>query len=167
MDNLTVGENLGQSQQIKVSLNWTNAVACQRCGFCFLRLHGIRRSDLFSRIATKTRVMYLVTCHATSANTAYMSIRTWCWPVVARAVLAGPVVVGVTLLVVGCMPVWFPKGAAGIDHIALPIIMLPGIWAILFFHAVLDRQLLRVAVVEAGLASLSVGMLIWKFSVSA
>jgi len=96
-----------------------------------------------------------------------MSIRIWRWPVAARVVLAGPVVVGVSLLVVGCMPVWFPKGAAGIDHIALPIIMLPGIWAVLFFHAVLDRSLLRVVVVEAGLASLSVAMLIWKFSVSA
>ncbi len=73
----------------------------------------------------------------------------------------------VSLLVVGCMPVWFPKGAAGIDHIALPIILLPGIWAVLFFHAVLDRSLSRVAVVEAGLASLSIAMLIWKFVASA
>lgn len=96
-----------------------------------------------------------------------MSIRKWRWSVVARVVLAGPLVVGVSLLVVGCMPVWFPRGAAGIDHIALPIIMLPGIWAILFFYAVLDRRLLRVAIVEAGLASLCVGMLIWKFSVPA
>jgi hypothetical protein len=96
-----------------------------------------------------------------------MSIRISRWPVVARAVLAGPVVVVVSLLVVGCMPVWFPKGAAGIDHIALPIILLPGIWAVLFFHAVLDRSLSRVAVVEAGLASLSVAMLIWKFVASA
>lgn len=96
-----------------------------------------------------------------------MNIQTWRWPVVARVVLAGPMVIIVSLLVVAGMPVWFPKGAAGIDHIALPIIMLPGIWAVLFFHAVLDRSLSRVAVVEAGLASLSVGMLIWKFLVSA
>ena len=96
-----------------------------------------------------------------------MSIGTWRWPVVARIILAGPATIIVGLLVVGCMPVWFPKGAAGIDHIALPIIMMPGIWAVLFFHAVLDRSLLRVTVVAVGLASLSVAMLIWKFSTPA
>lgn len=96
-----------------------------------------------------------------------MSIRTSRWHVMTRFFLAGPVALIVSLLVVGCMPVWFPKGAAGIDHIALPIIMLPGIWAALFFHAVLDRSLLRVTAVSTGLASLSVAMLIWKFSGSA
>lgn len=93
-----------------------------------------------------------------------MSIRTSRWHVMIRFLLAGPVAIITSLLVVGCMPVWFPKGDAGIDHIALPIIMLPGIWAALFFHAVLDRSLIRVSAVSVGLASLSIAMLIWKFS---
>lgn len=96
-----------------------------------------------------------------------MSICTRRWPVIIRFLLAGPVTIIVSLLVVGCMPIWFPKGAAGIDHIALPIIILPGIWAALFFHAVLDRSLLRATAVSVGLASLSIAMLIWKFSGSA
>ncbi len=96
-----------------------------------------------------------------------MSIRTWPWPLITRVFLAGPLAIIVSLLVVGCMPVWFPKGNAGIDHIALPIIMLPGVWAAFFFHALLDRSLLRVAAVSVGLASFSVAMLIWKFSSSA
>jgi hypothetical protein len=108
-----------------------------------------------------------VTQRAMGAMTVTMKVDKWRWLAVARVVLAGPVAVVVSLLVVGCMPVWFPKGAAGIDHIALPIILMPGIWAALFFHAVLDRSLTRVAVVAAGLASLSVAMLIWKFSGSA
>src|SRR5690606_6391042 len=93
-----------------------------------------------------------------------MIVRTWRWPVVARVLLAGPVALASSLLVVSCMPLWFPKGAAGIDHIALPIILLPAIWGTLFFHAVLDRSLARVAVVALGLSTLSVTLFVWKFS---
>ena len=93
-----------------------------------------------------------------------MSIRIWRWPVAGLCCPGRPVVVGVSLLVAGGMPVWFPKGAAGIDHIALPIIMLPGIWAVLFFT---PCSTAACAWFVDGLASLSVAMLIWKFSVSA
>jgi hypothetical protein len=100
-------------------------------------------------------------------NVRTMSIRTWRWPLISRIVLAGPSAIVISLLVMACMPVWFPKGAAGIDHIALPIIMLPGIWAVLFFHAILDRSLLRVTAVATGLVGISIAMLIWKFFVQA
>jgi hypothetical protein len=74
---------------------------------------------------------------------------------VVRIVLAGPLAIVLTLLVLAAMPLWFPKGAAGIDHIVLPLILLPAIWAALFFHAVLDRSLWRVAAVAVGLAAVN------------
>src|SRR3546814_3202649 len=45
------------------------------------------------------------------------------------------------------MPLWLPGGAAGIDNLAVPLVLAPLIWAGLFFHACLDRSLARVALV--------------------
>jgi hypothetical protein len=73
-------------------------------------------------------------------------IRRW-----ARVLLAGPGAIVVTLALLAGMPLWLPGGAAGIDNIAVPLILAPLIWAALFFHACLDRSLARVAVVAGAL----------------
>ena len=59
----------------------------------------------------------------------------------ARITLAGPVTALLSVMIFAGMPLWLPRGAAGIDHIVLPLILLPAVWAALFFHAVLDRSL--------------------------
>lgn len=68
--------------------------------------------------------------------------RTW-----ARILLAGPGAIIVTLALLAGLPLWLPGGAAGIDDLALPLVLAPLIWAVLFFHACLDASLLRVALV--------------------
>ena len=45
------------------------------------------------------------------------------------------------------MPVWVPAGRAGIDDIALPILLAPLLWAIPFFYACLAEDLVRCAAV--------------------
>lgn len=62
------------------------------------------------------------------------------------------------------MPLWLPRGAAGIDHIILPLILLPAVWAILFFHAVLDRSLARVAIVALVIGVANTAMLVSHFT---
>ena len=57
------------------------------------------------------------------------------------------------------MPLWLPTGAAGVDHLVLPLVLLPAIWAALFFHALLDRSLARVALVALALAGLNGALL--------
>ena len=84
--------------------------------------------------------------------------------IAARVVLAGPVAVVVTLLVLAGMPLWMPAGAAGIDHLILPLLILPASWAALFFQALLDRRLARVALVALALASLNAVMLARHFA---
>lgn len=64
-----------------------------------------------------------------------------------RFVLAGPVAILVALALLAGMPLWLPGGAAGIDNLAVPLVLAPLIWAGLFFHACLDRNLARVALV--------------------
>jgi hypothetical protein len=86
------------------------------------------------------------------------------WPTVARIVLAGPIAALLSVMIVAGMPLWFPSGAAGIDHIVLPLILLPAIWAALFFYAVLDRSLVRVALVALVIGASHLVMLASHFS---
>ncbi|WP_231639021.1 hypothetical protein [Sphingomonas profundi] len=65
--------------------------------------------------------------------------------------LAGPGAVIVALAVMAGMTAWVPGGRAGIDNLVLPLVLVPAVWAALFFHACLDRRLWRVAVVALGL----------------
>lgn len=75
-----------------------------------------------------------------------------------RIGLAGPGAVIVALVVMAGMALWLPRGAAGIDNLVLPLVLLPLIWAALFFHACLDRRLARVAIVAAILLAVHGGL---------
>lgn len=71
--------------------------------------------------------------------------------VVLRWVLAGPVALMVAFVVMAAMPLWFPEGVAGIDHLILPLILFPAIWAAAFFYACLAENLGRAGVILSGL----------------
>jgi len=73
-----------------------------------------------------------------------------------RALLAGPCAAAVTVLVIAAMPSWVPKGAGGVDHIAFPLFLMPAIWGVIFFYALLDRSLTRIAVVMGMIAVIQV-----------
>ncbi|WP_234033029.1 hypothetical protein [Erythrobacter rubeus] len=45
------------------------------------------------------------------------------------------------------MPVWFPRGAAGVDHLAFALISLPAWWALAFFYVLLEENMPRAAIV--------------------
>jgi len=69
-----------------------------------------------------------------------------------RALLAGPCALGLTALIIAVMPFWVPRGSGGVDHIAFPLFFMPAIWSVIFFHALLDRSLGRVAIVMTVIA---------------
>ena len=54
-------------------------------------------------------------------------------PAAARWLLAGPIALAASLATLLAMPLWLPSGSAGLNDIALPIILLPLIWAVPFF----------------------------------
>ncbi|MES2497235.1 MAG: hypothetical protein V4618_14075 [Pseudomonadota bacterium] len=80
-----------------------------------------------------------------------------------RIGFAGPGAVIVALVVMAGMALWLPGGAAGIDNLVLPLILVPLIWAALFFHACLDGRLGRVALVAIGLFVVHAGLVAQKF----
>jgi hypothetical protein len=75
-----------------------------------------------------------------------------------RIGFAGPGTVIVAVVVMAGMTRWLPVGAAGIDNLVVPLVLLPLIWAGLFFHACLDRKLARIAVVAAALLAIHGGL---------
>ncbi|MFO7483772.1 hypothetical protein [Oceanibaculum nanhaiense] len=70
----------------------------------------------------------------------------------ARWLLGGPMAVLIAILAMGAMPLWFPTGAAGVDHLIFPLILFPALWAAPFFYAILAENLRRAALVLTGLA---------------
>ena len=69
----------------------------------------------------------------------------------------------VTVIVMAGMALWLPGGRAGIDNLVLPLVLAPLIWAVLFFHACLDRNIGRVALVALLLLVSHGGLLAHKF----
>jgi hypothetical protein len=82
---------------------------------------------------------------------------------VIRWVLAGPVAAIVAVLVLMGMPLYLPAGPGGVDNLVIPLLLLPIIWAMLFFHAVLDSSLARVACVGALVAGVNLTLLAVRF----
>jgi hypothetical protein len=81
-----------------------------------------------------------------------------------RIALAGPGAIITAVVVMAGMTQWLPAGAAGIDNLILPLVLLPIIWAALFFHACLDRRLARVAIVAFSLLLVHAGLTAYTFA---
>ena len=82
----------------------------------------------------------------------------------AQSALIGPGVELTTMRGLAGLSVVLPEGAAGIDQIALPLALLPLVWAALFFHACLDRSLRRAALVALALCVLAGGAVAWHMA---
>jgi hypothetical protein len=80
-----------------------------------------------------------------------------------RIGFAGPGAIVVAVVMMAGMTQWLPQGSAGIDNLVVPLVLLPIIWAALFFHACLDRDLRRVAVIALGLLLVHGGLVAHKF----
>lgn len=80
-----------------------------------------------------------------------------------RIGFAGPGAVTVALVVMAGMTLWLPRGAAGIDNLVIPLVLVPLIWALLFFHACLDSRLSRVAAIALSLFAVHAGLVAHKF----
>ena len=62
-------------------------------------------------------------------------------PVAARWLLAGPGALLASLATMIAMPLWLPAGAAGVNDVAFPILLTPLLWAVPFFYACLEEDL--------------------------
>jgi hypothetical protein len=80
----------------------------------------------------------------------------------ARIALAGPLAFIVAGMTMAAGAAWLPKGAAGIDHLVLPIVLFPAIWAALFFYTSLDRRLGRAYALLLALSAVNAALIAWQ-----
>lgn len=52
--------------------------------------------------------------------------------------LAGPATLIIAVLIMAAMSLWLPEGNASIDHLVVPLILFPFIWAAVFFYVILE-----------------------------
>lgn len=76
-----------------------------------------------------------------------------------RVTLAGPLPPVIAVAIVCGAVTWMPEGVAGINHLALPMIAFPAVWAGLFFHACLDRRLARAYAIHGTLLAVNVALI--------
>lgn len=81
-------------------------------------------------------------------------------PRLSRWLLAGPVGLITALVIMMAMTRWLPPGPAHVDHIVIPVILFPLIWAAVFFYACIEENLPRCGVILAGLLLGNLGLLI-------
>lgn len=72
-----------------------------------------------------------------------------------RGLIAGPLVLACSVLVMAGMPIYLPAGAGGADHIAFSVLLFPLIWAALFFYAIMEKRQWRSAVILIVLSGLN------------
>ena len=77
-------------------------------------------------------------------------------PLLTRWILAGPGAILAALATMAVMPLWLPRGAAGVTNLAFPIILAPLIWAAAFFYACLEENLARGSLVIGALVLVQV-----------
>jgi hypothetical protein len=72
--------------------------------------------------------------------------------------LAGPLTLLASYALMAGMPAWLPSGAAGINHLAFPLILFPALWAVLFFYCCLAENLRRVTLVLTVITIVNLGL---------
>ncbi len=83
-----------------------------------------------------------------------------------RWVLAGPGAMTGAIAIMAAMPIWLPVGSAGIDHLILPLILFPALWATLFFYTVLENSLPRAVFVMLAIIGVNIAAAFWMIRFS-
>ena len=79
-----------------------------------------------------------------------------------RGLLAGPLALLAALLTMMGGALWLPEGSAGLDHLVLPVVFFPVLWAAWFLYACLDPRLGRGFAIVVGATALQLGLILWQ-----
>lgn len=77
--------------------------------------------------------------------------------------MAGPVALFLSIFFMASMSLWLPQGAAGIDHLVLPIVLFPLIWSVFFFYAVMADNKKRMVLTMLSLLLICGGVVVASF----
>lgn len=85
--------------------------------------------------------------------------RVWRW------ILAAPMGFLISILIMASFPLFLPKGAGGVNHVVLPVLAFPFIWATLIILPVSTRKVGKMALIYAGLLLFCLAVIILSFVV--
>lgn len=77
------------------------------------------------------------------------------YPRLARCLLAGPGAVAAGLMTTYGMPVWWPSGIAGVNHLIWPLILGPLVWALFLLYGIVEENIERGFAVCGGVVALN------------
>lgn len=80
-----------------------------------------------------------------------------------RIILAGPWTLLASFIVMASLATWLPPGAAQVDNLIVPLVLYPAIWAVLFFHAILRKKLVRATIENIALTCVCSILLVYHF----
>ncbi|MEM9620019.1 MAG: hypothetical protein AAF993_00125 [Pseudomonadota bacterium] len=80
-----------------------------------------------------------------------------------RIVLAGPWTLLASFVVMASLATWLPAGTAQVDNLIVPLVAYPLIWGVMFFHAILARDVIKAWVISAIITLLCAGLLVQHF----
>ncbi|MBO6752609.1 MULTISPECIES: hypothetical protein [Spongiibacter] len=80
------------------------------------------------------------------------------WP---RWLLAGPLCFLCAFVMMAGASIWLPEGPARIDNVAIPLVLFPAVWGVLFFYSCLGR-LGRTYLVVGALTVAHLILIVWQ-----
>ena len=82
---------------------------------------------------------------------------------IARWVLAGPVVLIGAVALMAATPFFLPPGVGGVNHLIFALLLFPVYWSGLFFYAILEEKMWRCALVIALILAPTFALIIRSF----
>lgn len=82
---------------------------------------------------------------------------------IGRWLLAGPLAIVTAIVVMAAAPLFLPVGRAGIDNLVFPILLFPAFWAVAFFYAVLESNLIRATIVLGSICAICAVIVAFQF----
>jgi len=81
-------------------------------------------------------------------------------PALARALLAGPVALLVAVLSMAAAPLVLPPGRGGVDHLVLPVVAFPLIWAATVLYPVMTARPDRAAAMMGAILAVELAIVL-------
>jgi hypothetical protein len=77
--------------------------------------------------------------------------------------MAGPLTLFAAAVTMAATPLWWPKGAAGVDHLVFAILLFPAFWAVYVFYALIESRPVRGLIVMLAAIGLNGALIAMQF----
>ncbi|WP_033921882.1 hypothetical protein [Sphingomonas sp. 37zxx] len=80
-----------------------------------------------------------------------------------RWIMAGPLTLIAATVTMAATPLWWPKGAAGIDNLVFAILLFPAFWGLYVFYSLIDAKVVRALIVIMAAIAINISLIYLNF----